>query len=91
MPPPESWMSSMNSPIGGMSSFSICPPIILVAIHDMPGIALQCRHVQAGVPTVATLTFAWRSFRIASSPKNVKKRSASIPSMRAPLAMISAG
>ena len=44
-----------------------------------------------GLPTVATLMRAWRSLRIASRPKNVKNTFASMPSMRAPLAMIRPG
>ena len=44
-----------------------------------------------GLPTVATLILAWWSLRIASSPKNVKNTFASMPSMRAPLAMIRPG
>ena len=82
----------MNSGMGGMSIFSICRFIISVASAENPGKAPS--HVgrcMPGFPTVATLIFSYRSLRIASSPKNVKKRSASTPSMRAPFAMISPG
>ena len=44
-----------------------------------------------GLPTVATLMCSMRLAWMASSPKNVKKRLASMPSARAPLAMISPG
>ncbi len=44
-----------------------------------------------GLPTVATLMWSWRFFVIASSPKNVKKTFASMPSIRAPFAMIRPG
>ena len=82
----------MNSGIGGMSIFSICRCIIRVASAEKPGMApIQVGMCMPGFPTVATLIFSKRSLRIASSPKKVKKRSASIPSIRAPLAMISAG
>ena len=85
-------MSSRNSPIGGMSSSSIFPAIIFVASQDMPGIApTRVGMCIPGFPTVATRIFRWRSLRIASSPKKVKKRSASMPSIRAPFARISAG
>ena len=82
----------MNSGIGGMSSFSIWLAIIFVASHDIPGIApISVGMCMPGLPTVATLIFAERFLRIASRPKNVKKMSASMPSMRAPLAMIRPG
>ncbi len=58
----------------------------------MPGIApSQVGRCMPGLPTVATLIFSLRSLRIASRPKKVKKRSASMPSIRAPLAMIRPG
>ena len=44
-----------------------------------------------GLPTVATLILPIRFLMMASRPKNVKKRLASMPSIRAPLAMISPG
>ena len=74
-----------------MSSFSIWRCII-VASAEKPGRApSRVGRCMPGLPTVATLIFSWRSFRIASRPKNVKKTSASMPSIRAPLAMISPG
>jgi hypothetical protein len=75
-----------------MSIFCICRRISFVATHDMPGMApIHVGRCMPGFPTVATLTLSMRSFRIASSAKNVKKTSASMPSMRAPLAMIRPG
>jgi hypothetical protein len=75
-----------------MSIFSMCRFIIFVTSQEKPGIApIHVGMCRPGFPTVATLIFSRRSLRIASSPKNVKKRSASMPSMRAPLAMISPG
>ena len=92
MPAPESAISSTNSGTGGMSSFSIFRDIIFVAIQDMPGMApTRVGMCRPGLPTVATLMRACRFFVIASSPKKVKKTFASIPSMRAPLAMIKPG
>ena len=44
-----------------------------------------------GLPTVASLMCSWRALWMASRPKNVKNRLASMPSARAPLAMISPG
>ena len=44
-----------------------------------------------GLPTVASLMWSWRAWWMASRPKNVKNRLASMPSARAPLAMISPG
>ena len=44
-----------------------------------------------GLPTVAILMCSWRALWMASRPKKVKKRLASMPSARAPLAMISPG
>ena len=44
-----------------------------------------------GLPTVAILMWSCRFLLIASRPKNVKNRLASMPSARAPLAMIRAG
>ena len=82
----------MNSRTGGMSILSICRLIILVASQDMPGIApIQVGMCMPGLPTVPTLIFSIRSLRITSRPKKVKKRLASIPSMRAPLPMIRPG
>ena len=67
-------------------------PSLWVTMADMPGTppthVARCRP---GLPTDATLTCSLRALLIASSPKNVKKRFASIPSIRAPFAMISAG
>ena len=75
-----------------MSSFSILPAIIFVASQDIPGITpISDGMCMPGLPTVATLILAKRSLRIASRPKNVKKMSASMPSMRAPFAMIRPG
>src|SRR5215211_3817700 len=46
----------MNSGMGGMSIFSICRCISLVASHDMPGTApSQVGRCMPGLPTVATL------------------------------------
>ena len=82
----------MNSGIGGMSSFSIWRFIIRVASADIPGSTPSSVGMcMPGFPTVATLMFSWRSLRIASRPKNVKKTLASMPSMRAPFAMIRPG
>ena len=44
-----------------------------------------------GLPTVATLILPILFLVIASMPKNVKNRLASMPSIRAPLAMIRPG
>ena len=63
-----------------------------VASADMPGrpptIVAMC---MPGLPTVATLMCSMRLPWMASRPKNVKNRLASMPSARAPLAMISPG
>ena len=53
-----------------------------------PAIVARCRP---GLPTVATLMWSIVVRWTTSRPKNVKKRLASIPSARAPLAMINAG
>src|SRR6266508_5473412 len=53
-----------------------------------PSMVAKCRP---GLPTVAILMWSWRALWIASRPKNVKNRFASMPSARAPLAMISPG
>ena len=75
-----------------MSSFSIFRAIIFVAIQDMPGRApIRVGMCMPGLPTVATLILPCRFFVIASSPKKVKKTFASMPSIRAPLAMIRPG
>ena len=75
-----------------MSSFSIWRCIIQVASADMPGSAPRSVGMcMPGLPTVATLMASCRFRRMASSPKNVKKTFASMPSMRAPLAIISPG
>ena len=75
-----------------MSSSDIFFSIILVAMADMPGSTpIRLAMCMPGLPTVATLMWSVRSRWMASSPKNVKKRLASIPSARAPLAMISPG
>ena len=59
---------------------------------DTPGSPPGHRgQVRPGLPTVATLMCSWRALWMASSPKKVKNRFASIPSARAPFAMISAG
>jgi len=92
MPAPESAIISTNSPTGGMSSFSILAAIILVASHDIPGrTPISVGMCMPGLPTVATLMWPCRFLVIASSPKKVKKTLASMPSMRAPLAMIRPG
>ena len=63
-----------------------------VAMADMPGsppsMVAMC---MPGLPTVATLMCSKRFLWMASRPKKVKNRLASIPSARAPLAMISPG
>src|SRR6266568_2708753 len=82
----------MNSPIGGISSFSISFFIIPVANDDMPGSApRRVGMCIPGFPTVATFRLFIRFLMIASRPKKVKKTEASIPSMRAPLAIIRPG
>ena len=49
----------MNSGTGGMSIFSICRFIILVASAEKPGIApIQVAMCMPGLPTVATLIFS---------------------------------
>ena len=82
----------MNSGIGGMSILSMVFFIMDVAMADMPGTAPS--HVimcMPGLPTVAILILLIRLVMIASNPKKVKNRLASMPSMRAPLAMIRPG
>jgi hypothetical protein len=82
----------MNSSTGGMSSLSISFCIILVAKADMPGRMPTSEGMCIpGFPTVATFSFFILFFMIASNPKKVKKIVASMPSMRAPLAMIKPG
>ena len=54
----------------------------------LPTMVARCRP---GLPTVATLMCSCRFFVMASRPKKVKNRLASMPSARAPLAMMSAG
>ncbi len=92
MPAPVSPIISRNSGIGGMSRSDIFFSIMWVASADIPGrppmIVAMCIP---GLPTVATLMCSMRLRWTASSPKNVKNRLASIPSARAPFAMISAG
>ena len=90
--PPLSAINSRNSGTGGMSSASMRFCMSCVTNDDTPGkppsIVGRC---SAGLPTVATCRCAWRAMLIASRPKKVKKRFASIPSRRAPLAMNSPG
>jgi len=82
----------MNSGIGGISSFSISAANLCVTTADTPGKPpAQVARWRPGFPTVATLTWSCLALLIASSPKKVKNRFASIPSMRAPLAMINPG
>ena len=58
----------------------------------MPGSApTSVAMCMPGLPTVATLMCSMRFTWMASNPKNVKKRLASIPSALAPLAMMSPG
>ena len=82
----------MNSGIDGMSSSSILWFMTFVMSVDTPGSPpANVGKWRPGLPTVAILMWSWRALWMASSPKNVKKRFASIPSARAPFAMISAG
>ena len=82
----------MNSGIGGMSSSSIDLASWCVTIALMPGSPpSQVARCSPGLPTVATLMCSCRLRLIASIPKKVKNRLASMPSMRAPLAMIRPG
>jgi hypothetical protein len=75
-----------------MSSSSIFFASWCVTSDDMPGTPpSQVGRWRPGSPTVETFTWLWRERWIASSPKNVKNRFASMPSMRAPFAMISPG
>ena len=75
-----------------MSSFSIFFSMYLVISAETPGSApTMVGMCRPGLPTVATLMWSWRSLWTASMPKKVKNRLASMPSLRAPLAMISAG
>ena len=98
-------MSSRNSRTGGMSSFSISLFIRCVAKADTPGIApitvgngivigrpsIGMAMFSAELPTVDTLRLSSVLFASAFRPKKVKNSDASMPSMRAPFAMISAG
>ena len=92
MPQPVSPIISMNSCSGGMSISSIFLVIMCVARADMPGRPpSRVGMCIPGLPTVATLMWSIRFFWTTSMPKKVKNRFASMPSARAPLAMISAG
>ena len=92
MPAPVSEIISTNSGMEGMSSSSICFSIMWVMTELMPGKPpSQVATCRPGLPTVATLMCSWRLAWMASRPKKVKKRLASIPSARAPLAMIRPG
>ncbi len=75
-----------------MSSASICFFIIDVAKALMPGMPpIQVGMCIAGLPTVATRMPFIFFLCTASRPKKVKNSIASMPSIRAPLAMISPG
>ncbi len=75
-----------------MSSFSISVASLWVTRAETPGMPpAQVARCRPGLPTVATLTCSCLALLIASRPKKVKKRLASMPSMRAPLAMIKPG
>src|ERR1039457_1597946 len=82
----------MNSGIGGMLSFPILRSMWCVITPGTPGSppasVARCRP---GLPTVAILMCSWRLRLMASRPKKVKNRLASMPSALGPLAMISAG
>src|SRR6266511_933824 len=86
---PASWIISMNSPTGGMSIFTISFFIIVVAIHDIPGMApihvgipmpIGVGTHNAGLPTVEILIRSIFFFTMPCSPKKVKKSFASTPS-----------
>jgi hypothetical protein len=92
MPAPVSPIISMNSGMDGMSRSPIFLFIMCVAMALMPGRPpSRVGMCIAGLPTVATLMCSMRCLWMASSPKKVKNRLASMPSARAPLAMIRPG
>ena len=63
-----------------------------VAKAAMPGSApTTVGMCMAGLPTVATFRWSMRLSMMASRPKKVKNSEASMPSILAPLAMMSAG
>ena len=75
-----------------MSSESILRAMWWIMTEETPGTPLaQVARCRPGLPTVASLMCSCRALWTALRPKKVKNRFASIPSARAPLAMISPG
>src|SRR6516162_3560394 len=80
-PAPVSAIISRNSGIGGMSSWPILRAMYWVITDDTPGRPpAQVARCRPGLPTVASLMCSWRALWMASRPKKVKKRFASMPS-----------
>ena len=89
---PGMHMASLIGVLPGMSAIATHMMEKKMEEHDIPGrTPTRLAMCIPGLPTAATLMCSSRFEWMASSPKNVKNRLASIPSARAPLAMISPG